>query len=231
MNCDNEQFPAIYADTRNEYAEIRRRIKEQDITIVKQTKNIFRIFEEVGVPLWSKDAAINIELASRNNFKDEQKYINKWASKKGSQWDFRVPFYYCKNNCVLCSDKCCNILKENILNENGARIVAFRKSEGGRRNKGKRKKEYDFCVKNRKELFKPILDITNSELAEMEKKLNIKTLNIYNYLERTGCVMCGFGTKKQLAAKINYLRWYEPQRAKFYAEYFKEYLKYRNIKF
>ena len=116
------------------------------------------------------------------------------------------------------------------MQKNKANIVGLRQEEKGRRSIVKNK-EYDFCVKNSKILFKPIFDITNSELSEIEKALGIykDNPNIYNYLDRTGCVMCGFGTKKQIKEKINYLRWYEPNRAKFYVKYFKEYLKYRRI--
>lgn len=92
-------------------------------------------------------------------------------------------------------------------------------------------KEYDFCVRNSKILFKPVFDVTNEELTEIEKVLGISkdNPNIYNYMDRTGCVMCGFGTKKQIKEKINYLRWYEPARARFYISFFSDYLKYRKI--
>jgi hypothetical protein len=102
-------------------------------------------------------------------------------------------------------------------------------AEGGRRSIG-RNKEYDFCVKNSKILFKPIFDLTNEELTQIERALGIVNPDIYNYLSRTGCVMCGFGGKRQIAEKINYLRWFEPSRARFYVKYFEEYLRFRNIK-
>jgi 3'-phosphoadenosine 5'-phosphosulfate sulfotransferase (PAPS reductase)/FAD synthetase len=221
MGYSNEQFPAIYADTRNEFAEIRRRIKEQDITIVDGGYRLFKVFETEGLPLWSKlfskyynDVYVKHWNVRYTNERIKEDYENrcKWA-----------------NSCGLClSDKCCKFLKEDVLNKNKTRIVGLRKEEGGRRAFGA-SKNYDFCVKNSKVLFKPIFDITTSELALMEKMLAIKPLNIYNYLDRTGCVMCGFGSKKQLAEKINYLRWYEPARAEFYMKYFSEYLKFRRI--
>lgn len=129
---------------------------------------------------------------------------------------------------MVLSDKCCKVLKEDILKKHKANIVGLRFEEKGRRSDGNNAK-YDFCVRNSKTLFKPIFDVSNSELAEMEKVLGIENPNIYNYLSRTGCVMCGFGTKKQIKEKINYLRWYEPKRAEFYVKFFYEYLKYRGI--
>ncbi|MDR0872232.1 MAG: hypothetical protein LBN27_02030 [Prevotellaceae bacterium] len=223
LKLNNEQFPAIYAKTYNEFAEIKHRIEEQDITVVDSGRRVFEVFEEVGVPLWSKDCSVNIYYASKN----EKKYTKRWAKKSKSQWNFTDNYFWCKKNNIICSDKCCKLLKENILNKNKARVVGLREEEGGRRSEGQ--KEYDFCVRNSKVLFKPIFDVTNSELMEIEKALRIEPLNIYNYLDRTGCVMCGFGTKKQIAKKINYLRWYEPSRAAFYLKYFDKYLRYRKI--
>jgi 3'-phosphoadenosine 5'-phosphosulfate sulfotransferase (PAPS reductase)/FAD synthetase len=222
LNYNNDQFPAIYAKTHNEFAEIRHRIEEQDITILDGGHKIFKVFETEGLPLFGKQFSkyYNDLYIKHWNVKISNETIEK-DYKKRCEW---------VNSCGLClSEKCCKLIKEDVLNKNKARIVGLRIDEGGRRSTGKNK-EYDFCVKNSKILFKPIFDVSNSELAEMEKALKVELLNIYNYLDRTGCVMCGFGTKKQIAEKINYLRWYEPARAKFYIKYFKEYIKYRKIK-
>lgn len=62
-----------------------------------------------------------------------------------------------------------------------------------------------------------------------ENKLGITNPNIYQHLSRTGCVLCGFGTKKEISAKIKYLMEYEPARGRFYLKYFDNYLKYRKI--
>jgi 3'-phosphoadenosine 5'-phosphosulfate sulfotransferase (PAPS reductase)/FAD synthetase len=221
LKQNNEQFPAIYAKTYNEFAEIRHRIEEQDITSVHNGRKIFEIFKTEGLPLYGKQFS-----KWWNDF-----YVKKWNVKitnetvlkdytKRSEW---------VNSCGLCiSDKCCKVLKEDILHKNKANIVGLRKEEKGRRSTGVNK-EYDFCVKNSKILFKPIFDVSDSELEEIEKVLGIPNPNIYNYLSRTGCVMCGFGTKKMIIEKIKYLYLHEPSRAKFYVHFFNDYLKYRKI--
>lgn len=221
LRFDNNRLPAIYAKTHNEYHEIRRRINEQDITEVDSGRTIFEVFENNGLPLWGKkfskywnDIHIkkwNVRFTNETIIKDYKERCD-WA-----------------NSCGLClSEKCCKILKEDILKKSKSNIVGLRSEEKGRRSDGNNI-EYDFCVRNSKVLFKPIFDVSNSELSEMEKVLGIINPNIYNYLDRTGCVMCGFGTKKQIKEKINYLLWYEPSRAKFYVKYFEKYLKYRGI--
>jgi 3'-phosphoadenosine 5'-phosphosulfate sulfotransferase (PAPS reductase)/FAD synthetase len=223
LRYDNEQFPAIYAKTYNEFSDIRHRIEEQDITTVKSGMKIFEIFEIEGLPLWGKQFS--------KYWNDL--YVKKWNVKISNERILKDYTERCEwvNSCSLClSEKCCKFLKEDILKKNKANIVGLRQDEKGRRSTGKNK-EYDFCVRNSKALFKPIFDVTNTELYEIEKTLSISknNPNIYNYLDRTGCVMCGFGTKKQIIEKINYLRWYEPSRAKFYLSFFKDYLKYRKI--
>ena len=221
LKYDNNKLPVVYAKTHNEFAEIRHRIEEQDVTTIDNHRRIFEIFQTEGLPLWGKQFSKywndlyvkhwNVKISNETILNDYNKRCD-WA-----------------NSCGLClSEKCCKFLKEDILHKNKANIVGLRMAEKGRRSTGKNK-EYDFCVQNSKVLFKPIFDISDSELTEMEKVLNIPQLNIYNYLDRTGCVMCGFGTKKQIKEKINYLRWCEPVRAAFYIKYFNKYLKYRKI--
>ena len=221
LKYNNEQYPAVYAETYNEYADIRHRIEEQDITIVDSKQRIFKTFKEEGLPLWGKQFSKywnDLNIKKWNVKITNEKMLKDYSSR--CDW---------VNSCGLClSDKCCKLLKEDVLKGNKANIVGLRIAEKGRRSTGKNK-EYDFCVRNSKVLFKPIFDVSNSELAEMEKVLGIINPDIYSFLDRTGCVMCGFGTKKQIKEKINYLRWFEPQRAKFYMSYFNSYLKYRKI--
>ena len=190
LRYSNEQYPAIYAKTHNEFSEIRHRIEEQDITIVDNGMKIFKIFQTEGLPLWGKQFS--------KYWNDL--YVKKWNVKISNETILKDYTQRCEwvNARGLClSEKCCKFLKEDVLKKNKANIVGLRQEEKGRRSIGKNK-EYDFCVKDSKKLFKPIFDVTNSDLTEMEKTLGIRKNNpsIYNYLDRTGCVMCGFGTKK-----------------------------------
>ena len=224
LRYSNSEFEAVYARTFNEFKDINDRILEQDVTMIDSGNNCIALFEKYGVAVFSKDCSQNIEYA---RYEDNEKgYIEKWTSKQGTQWDYRKQYAWANEFNVKCSAKCCIYLKDNHLKD--AKIVGFRKSEKGRRNDGS-SKNYEICVRDGKNLFRPIHDVNNSELAEMERVLGIENPNIYNYLDRTGCVMCGFGTKKQIKEKINYLRWYEPSRAKFYIKYFDKYLKFRKI--
>ena len=221
LNYDNSKLLAIYAKTHNEFHEIRHRIEKQDISVVDNGRKVLEIFQTEGMPLYGKQFS--------KYWNDL--HVKKWNVKITNDKILEDYTTRCKwvNDSGLCvSEKCCKLLKEDILKKNGANIVGLREEEKGRRSTGK-SKEYDFCVKKSKTLFKPIFDVSNSELAEMEKILGIINPNIYNYLDRTGCVMCGFGTKKQIKEKINYLQWYEPARFRFYVKYFEKYLRYKGI--
>ena len=221
LRYSNSEFEAVYARTFNEFKDINDRILEQDITLLDNGRRIFEVFEAEGLPLWGKQFS--------KYWNDI--HIKKWNIKMTNETILKDYTERCEwvNSCGLrLSEKCCRVLKEDILKKNKANIVGLRQEEKGRRSTGKNK-EYDFCLRKPKVLFKPIFDISNSELAEMERVLGIENPNIYNYLDRTGCVMCGLGTKKQIKEKINYLRWYEPSRAKFYIKYFDKYLKFRKI--
>ena len=223
MKYDNTVYPAIYANTHNEHNEIRHRILEQDITIVDSGRKVFEIFKTEGLPLWGK------QFSKAWNDIHVRGWNIKFTNEKIDE-DYRKRIEWVNANRLLLSDGCCKLLKENILKKSGVNIVGIRKSEGGRRSRG-RSKNYDFCVRNSKVLFKPIFDVTDCEFCEIEKVLGLhKTqLDIYNFTTRTGCVMCGFGTKRGIQEKLTYMRLYEPAKAKFYIKYFNDYLKYRKI--
>jgi 3'-phosphoadenosine 5'-phosphosulfate sulfotransferase (PAPS reductase)/FAD synthetase len=219
LKLDNTKFPAIYAKTYNEFHEIRHRIEEQDITSVSSGRHIFEVFEKEGLPLFGKEFS-----KWYNDF-----FVRKWKvniKHPKILADFKERSAFIQSVGWTCSDKCCKLMKEDCLKK--SKIVGLRESERGRRSAGN-SKNYDFCIKNHKTLFKPIFDVTDEELVELEKFLGIQNPNIYTFLKRTGCVMCGFGTKKDIKNKLSYLSWFEPSRYRFYIKYFRPYLKYRGI--
>lgn len=219
LGLNNTDFEAVYIDTKNEFYNIKNHLQEQNAKYgftTRTTKyNCLSLFEKYGMPLFSKQMSKNIYLYLRNNESiTKNETLKKDIIKKAE---------FVSNNNLRCNDKCCYYLKEKHLKD--VHIVGLRKEEGGRR---ALYKEYDFCVTNGK-LFKPIFDLKNESLQKIEKTLNIKVPEIYCYLDRTGCVLCGYGTKQQFKDKLNYLQIFENKRFQFYRTYFYEYLKYRNI--
>ena len=138
LRYNNSQFPAVYAKTYNEYHDIRRRIEQQDITIVDNGRRVFEVFEKEGLPLWGKkfskywnDIHIkkwNIRFTNETILKDYTERCE-WVNVCG----FRL------------SEKCCKLLKEDVLQENKSNIVGLRMEEKGRRAEGKTRNMIFVC--------------------------------------------------------------------------------------
>ena len=82
-----------------------------------------------------------------------------------------------------------------------------------------RKQQYKSCyTKDMK--FTPIHDLSDELLNEIYKKYNIEIPKVYQYIQRTGCMGCPYGSYKGDTKKeLDLLN--ENQR-KFVMEYFKE---------
>ena len=117
------------------------------------------------------------------------------------------------------SPKCCYYLKKKTAKDfekqTGLKAILGVRGEEG----AMRKSQYKSCfTKDMK--FTPIHDLSNELLDKIYQKYNIEIPKVYDYIERTGCMGCPYGsyrgdTEKELAL----LR--ESQR-KFVMEYFKE---------
>ncbi len=221
LGMGNDDFEAVYINTKNEFKDIRNYLQESKskygFTERETNTNCLKLFSEYGLPLFGKQMSKNIYLYLRNN--------NSITKNETLKKDIINKSIWANDSNIRCSDKCCYHLKEKHLKD--AKITGLRVAEKGRRALWS---DYDFCVKS-KNLFKPIFDLSDKSLRNIEKVLKITPPNIYCFLQRTGCVFCGYGTKKQLEHKILYLQMYEPNRYKFYVDYFNKYLRYRKISF
>lgn len=82
-----------------------------------------------------------------------------------------------------------------------------------------RKKQYNSCfTKDGK--FTPVWDLTNEILDGIYKKYNIEIPEVYNYVCRTGCMGCPYGSWKHDTEKE--LKLISDKQRKFVNEYFKE---------
>lgn len=68
--------------------------------------------------------------------------------------------------------------------------------------------------------FTPLWDLTDSLLDQIYKKFHIEIPNIYNFVSRTGCMGCPYGSwKKETKIELDLL---PENKRKFVIEYFKE---------
>lgn len=117
------------------------------------------------------------------------------------------------------SPKCCTFMKKkpahNYEKETGRKpILGIRGSEGIMR-----KVQYQTCLQ-KKGTFTPIFDMSDEIENEIYRRYKIEIPDVYNYIQRTGCMGCPYGnykgdTQKELSL-IN-----ENQR-RFVCDYFKE---------
>ena len=117
------------------------------------------------------------------------------------------------------SPKCCYYLKKKTAHDfekaSGKKaILGVRAGEGAMR-----KTQYKSCfTKDAK--FTPLHDLSNELLEKIYLKYNIEIPKVYQYIERTGCMGCPYGsyrgdTEKELALLNDNQR-------KFVMKYFKE---------
>ena len=82
-----------------------------------------------------------------------------------------------------------------------------------------RKATYQSCL-NKKGTFTPLFDCTDEIENELYKRYNIEIPNVYNYISRTGCMGCPYGSKSGNTEKE--LKLINDSQKKFVCEYFKE---------
>ena len=117
------------------------------------------------------------------------------------------------------SPKCCTYLKKkpakDFEEKSGLKVIL-----GVRGNESfMRKSKYQTCL-NKNGKFTPLWDMTNEIEDEIYKRYSIEIPKVYDYVTRTGCMGCPYGSYSHDTEKeLNLLS--DSQR-KFVCEYFKE---------
>lgn len=206
-------------NTYMEHHEIRDRILKNSDVVLYPTMKPIEIKEKYGIPCFSK---LQDEYISRyqrgSRAKSTLDFIEGDNSTK-FKLNKKAKELLLSGKLHKISNKCCKVLKKDTAHkfqkETGLKeILGIRSSEGELR-----KSKYKSCFTKDKK-FTPIYDLTDELLEKIIKKYDIEVPKVYEYISRTGCMGCPYGsyrhrTEKELAL-IN-----ENQR-KFVCEYFKE---------
>ena len=212
-------------NTYMEHHQIRDRIlKNSDVVLYPKLKPM-EIKEKYGIPCFSKEQDFYIyyyQNALRKGNKPSKTIQQKidGTYDKGFKGISKKAREYIKNgNAHKITHLCCHYLKKEpargFEKETGLKaILGIRNGESALR-----KRQYRSCFTKDKK-FTPIHDLSDELLDKIYKKYNIEIPSIYQYVERTGCMGCPYGshygdTEKELAL-LN-----EAQR-KFVMQYFKE---------
>ena len=223
-----DDIKIVGINTYMEHHEILQRIiKNSDIVLLPKLKPM-EIKAKYGSPCFSKiqdDFIDRYQRGSRTKSLMNRIYSRKFIGKDGKIHTNSFSLNELARNLLLSgrlhrvSPKCCYYLKKKTAHdfekETGLKaILGVRGSEGAMR-----KTQYKSCfTKDMK--FTPIHDLSNELLDEIYKKYNIEIPKVYDYIERTGCMGCPYGSYKGDTEKeLSLLN--ENQR-KFVMEYFKE---------
>lgn len=223
-----DDIKIVGINTYMEHPEIRKRIMDNsDIVLFPQMKPM-DIKNKYGSPCFSKiqDDFINrYQKGSRSKSLMERIQARTFIGKDGKVHKSSFSLNAKARKLLLSgelhrvSPMCCKILKKNTAHkfekESGLKaILGVRGDEGALR-----KTQYKSCfTKDMK--FTPLWDLSNELMEKIITKYNIEVPKVYQYIERTGCMGCPYGsykgdTKKELDLLADSQR-------RFVIEYFKE---------
>ena len=200
----NNKIPRVYADTGIELNMIRdfvkaRQKEDNRIVIIKPSKNIKKMLEEVGYPFKSKYHSRLVREYQKSGM--EHIFVQKYSSRR-YEWSQRkcpkvLQYQFTPENKLKISDKCCDELKKKPLEkykkEHGYLydIIGVMRDEGGQRD---RAQCLAFCG-NKLKAFQPLAPVTKEWEDWFINEFDISICDIYKPpydFERTGCKGCSF---------------------------------------
>lgn len=220
-----DDIKIVGINTYMEHPEIRDRIlKNSDIVLYPKLKP-FEIKEKYGIPCFSKEQDFYIyyyQNALRKGKKPSktiQQKIDGTYDKGFSGISKKAREYVKSDNAHKITHLCCHYLKKEparlFEKESGLKpILGVRGGESLLR-----KKQYKSCFTKDKK-FTPLHDLSDELLDKIYDKYNIEIPKVYDYVCRTGCMGCPYGSYKHDTEKE--LTLINGNQKKFVCEYFKE---------
>lgn len=223
-----DDIKIVGINTYMEHGEILKRIlKNSDVVLCSKIKP-FEIKEKYGIPCFSKiqdDFIDRYQRGSRSKSLMERINKRQFIGKDNIIHNSSFSLNNLAREKLLngslhkISPKCCKYLKKDpakqFEKETGLKaILGVRGSESNMR-----KSQYKSCFTKDKK-FTPLYDLSDDLLDKIYKKYNIEIPNVYNFIKRTGCMGCPYGSHYGDTEKeLNLIS--ENQR-KFVCQYFKE---------
>lgn len=232
-----DDIKIVGINTYMEHHEILKRILENSDIVLYPKIKPFEIKAKYGIPCFSKiqDDFIDryqrgsrsrslMERIEKRSFigKDGKEHISSFSLSK------KARTLLLSNKLHKISPKCCKYLKKEparlFEKESGLKpILGVRSNESMMR-----KSQYKSCF-TKNGTFTPIHDLTDELLDKIYKKYNIEIPSVYNFICRTGCMGCPYGSYKHDTEKE--LKLITENQRKFVCDYFKESYEVLGIKF
>lgn len=223
-----DDIKIVGINTYMEHQDILKRILDNSDIVLTPKMKPFEIKKKYGSPCFSKiqdDFIDRYQRGCRSKSLMERISSRKFIGQDGKVHTSSFRLNELARNLLLSgqlhrvSPKCCKILKKDTAHrfekETGLKaILGVRGSEGALR-----KTQYKGCfTKDMK--FTPLWDMTDDLMNKIYKMYDIEIPKVYDYIERTGCMGCPYGsyrgdTEKELALLSDNQR-------HFVKEYFKE---------
>ena len=220
-----DDIKIVGINTYMEHPEIRDRILKNSDIVLRPILKPFEIKEKYGIPCFSKEQDFYIyyyQNALRKGKKPSktiQQKIDGAYDKGFSGISKKAREYVKSGNAHKITHLCCYYLKKkpahDFEKETGLKpILGVRGGESTLR-----KQQYKSCFTKDKK-FTPLHDLSDELLDKIYKKYNIEIPKVYDYVCRTGCMGCPYGSYKHDTEKE--LTLINGNQKKFVCEYFKE---------
>lgn len=220
-----DDIKTVGINTYMEHPEIRDRILKNSDIVLRPILKPFEIKEKYGTPCFSKEQDFYIyyyQNALRKGKKPSktiQQKIDGTYDKGFSGISKKAREYVKSGNAHKITHLCCYYLKKkpahDFEKETGLKpILGIRGGESTLR-----KQQYKSCFTKDKK-FTPLHDLSDELLDKIYKKYNIEIPKVYDYVCRTGCMGCPYGSYKHDTEKE--LALINGNQKKFVCEYFKE---------
>ena len=220
-----DDIKIVGINTYMEHPEIRDRILKNSDIVLRPILKPFEIKEKYGIPCFSKEQDFYIyyyQNALRKGKKPSktiQQKIDGTYDKGFSGISKKAREYVKSGNAHKITHLCCYYLKKkpahDFEKETGLKpILGIRGGESTLR-----KQQYKSCFTKDKK-FTPLHDLSDELLDKIYDKYNIEIPKVYDYVCRTGCMGCPYGSYKHDTEKE--LTLINGNQKKFVCEYFKE---------
>lgn len=214
----------IGINTYMEHQEIRKRIYNNCDKVLLPILKPFEIKEKYGIPCFSKEQDFYIyyyQNAIRKGKKPSKTILDKinGTYKTGFNISKKAKEYVLGGQAHKITHLCCHYLKKEparrFEKETGLKpILGVRGNESGLR-----KKQYQSCFTKDKK-FTPLWDLSDELLDKIYEQYNIEIPRVYDYVCRTGCMGCPYGSYKHDTEKE--LKLLNEKQRQFVCGYFKE---------
>lgn len=220
-----DDIKIVGCNTYMEHHEILKRILKNSDIVLRPKLKPFEIKEKYGIPCFSKEQDFyiyyyqNAIRKGKQPSKTIQQKVDGTYNKGFSGISKKAREYIKSGQAHKITHLCCHYLKKEparrFEKETGLKpILGIRSNESAMR-----KQQYKSCFTKDKK-FTPIHDLSDELLDKIYKKYNIEIPKVYEYVCRTGCMGCPYGSYKHDTEKE--LMLINDNQFEFVYKYFKE---------